>query len=241
MTADLALLSTMSPDWAKRLGPGNASEWLAAPPLPSGAAVPPFMLRIRSDEGALVVSERTIGDRLPARCPELHVNRNSTFCIARRGFAARSRTDAAAFWQTLGEYLVNQTYAERRGRWPAGRWLSHGSEAADAQLVAETEARAAGVAEDYALWLESGEGWLADFFPNERSGRPLGCVDAEGQAITLRSCVHRGAVGRLLDAEARRRAAEREFFDYLRQCGDRCCGRVAGCPLAGIANGGVGA
>ncbi|HET6523176.1 E2 domain-containing protein [Sphingopyxis sp.] len=239
MKAEESVLAAQAPAWAACLFSGARSEWLAAPPQPSGVAVPPFQLRITEDDGQLIVAERTLGDRLPASCPELHVNRNGTFCIARRSFAARHHTDVVAFWQNLGQYLVNQTYAERRGVWPAGRWLSHGPDAADAQIEAETSAATAGLGEDYAQWLEAGEGWLAQFFPNANSGRPrvrgatcpLGCVDGKDQPLALRHCPHRTAVDHILVAESRRRAAERAFFDSLRALGDTCCGRVAGCPL----------
>ncbi|MEP9358082.1 E2 domain-containing protein [Sphingomonas sp. KR3-1] len=200
-----------------------------------------FVLTIREEDGFLIVGERTPGDRLPAACPELHINPGGSFCIGRWSFRVREARQVAAFWQSLGEYLVNQHHAGRRGFWPGGRWLSHGAVAADAQLEAEKAAEEAGIGEEYSAWLETGEGWLGRMPPvDPTTGRlhlrgiscPRGCEDANGLPMPLRACQHRATMVRLIEAEALRRGGEARFFNALRSQGAACCGRMAGCPLA---------
>lgn len=241
MSADCGLLGEWAPPWATCLVPGAAmSEWIAAPPLPSGNRIPAYILRITLEDGWLSVAERRLGDRLPARCPELHVNGGGSFCLARWVHSGRRPDGVRAFWQSLGEYLVNQHHAARHRYWPVGRWLSHGPAAANAQAVAEEAAAGAGLSNVYAAWLEGGEGWISRYFPE--GGRPLpllgndpcpeACDGCAGQPNAMRDCPKRPAIKRMLVAEAERRRAQTAHFAYLRAEGVTCCGRVDGCELA---------
>lgn len=237
MTQADALLSEAAPAWAALLArSGDATDWIAAPALPSGARTAATFVRVRSATGALVASERTPGERLPRRCPELHVNGDSSFCLGRWTYPALDRSSVARFWQDLGEYLVGQHHAARRGRWPAGRWLSHGPDAADRQAEAEAIAAEIGIEDEYTACLEGEENWIAraaatggGFAPG--AACPRGCRDADGRAFPLRRCRHRARLQRLVAAERRRRAAEADFFGSLRRAKVRCCDRVEGCPL----------
>lgn len=237
MTAP-SLLEAASPDWAARLGDGAAgSDWLAAPPLPSGTPVAASVVRIQVDHGFLKVAEREAGAKLPHWCPELHLNPDSTFCLGRRVYDAGDVADVAAFWQALGEYLVAQHHASRNGRWPSGRWISHGEEAADRQAEAEALAARAGFAAEYGDCLEFDEGWLAEQVRAGRRRAPAGakcpraCLDDGGTPITLGRCRRRGTLQRIIDAERARRAAEGRYFAAARRSGRTCCGRMPGCPL----------
>lgn len=238
---ELSLLAERAPAWARLLAEErHGAAWLASPPLPSGTRIASFALRIWLERGYLTVSELSLGDRLPEACPELHINGDGSFCIGRKIFGAGDPAGVDAFWQTLGEYLVNQNHARRRGFWPPGRWLSHGPVAADKQIEAEAEAEQLGWSDEYAAALENGEGWLAGPLPTHSgSGRvrlagaacPRGCCDAEGHAIPLKRCRHRAGLSRLIEAEVARRVANDGYISMLRRTGRTCCGRIAHCPL----------
>lgn len=227
------------PWWATRTrDAGYASEWLVAPPLPSGERLAAILLRIEEGPDGYIVREVVPGTHLPGRCPELHVITDGYFCLGFGNF----RLDlggAAAFWQALGEFLVNVDHALRRGYWPSGRWMSHGHAAAVAQLEAEAAAASAGLGEDYAAWLESGEGWLKCFFDGGanplRALRltrvcPRGCRDEKGGRRAFLQCAKRPALRRVIAAERRRIDTEAMFWDGLRASGFRCCGRMPVCP-----------
>lgn len=228
-----------APPWAALLARRGASEvdWIAAPPLPSGTATPAVIVRTSIEGGLVYAAEAAPGTQLPVRCPELHINADSSFCLGRRAYRTRDTAEVAIFWQDLGEFLVNIHHALRRRRWPAGRWLSHGPIAADRQAEAEAAAAAIGMAKDYALCLEAGEGWVADGARRAR-GRiaakapcPRGCRDALGHTVPFRACQHRADIQAMVTAERARRIAQANYFRSLRLAGAACCGRIAGCPL----------
>lgn len=231
-----AALAAAAPTWAVPL-PGGACEWIVAPPLPSGAVVPATVVRMWTECGFVRVAERRPGTRLPRRCPELHVNDDASFCLARRAYGVDDAADLVGFWQDLGEWLVNEQRAERRGRWPLGRWLSHGPVAADRQADAEAGAAAIGMSDEYAICLEMDEGWFADRLKGDgrrlRAGVacPRGCLDEHGSPVLLSRCRHRAAVERVLAAEHARRVAEARYIAMARRHGYTCCGRMPGCPL----------
>lgn len=227
-----------APPWAALLAANAAhTDWIAAPPLPGGDPTPATILRVVARVGWIYVCEREPGTRLPQCCPELHVNGDSSFCLARRGYRVADPGEVAAFWQDLGEFLVNQRHAARRGRWPAGRWLSHGPDAANRQVEAEAIAARLGIGDDYAACLEADEGWIAEMarLPGRRIGRsepcPRGCRDGAGRKVPHRQCRHGSAIQRIVAIERSRRAAHDVYFGALRRSGRKCCGRVQGCPL----------
>ncbi|MCW2363168.1 E2 domain-containing protein [Sphingobium sp. B10D7B] len=233
-----AQLRNAAPSWAALLAVGpDGVDWIVAPPLPSGSATPAIIVRVGADKWFLFVSERTPGEKLPQRCPELHINPNSRFCLGRASYHVDRPAEVEAFWQALGEYLVNQHHAARRRRWPAGRWLSHGPDAADRQAEVEALAAAHGLDAEYAACMENDEGWIAEKV--RAGGRitmgqecPRGCVDGDGEPVPFRKCDRRAVLQRILKLELARRAGERSFFQALRGRGISCCGRIDGCPLA---------
>lgn len=235
----LTALRDAAPAWAVHLGStAEGADFIAAPPLPSGAPVAATILRVVEQGGELSVSERQPGERLPVTCPELHIVGDSSFCLGINSHRTGSETDARRFWQALGEFLVNQHHAARRGRWPVGRWLSHGPIAARRQLEAEALAGSMGVAPRYADCLENDEGWIADL-ASSRDGRipisapcPIGCRDGSAQPASVGSCGHFPQVRRIVAIERERRAAQDSYYRMLKRNGGVCCGRVPGCPMA---------
>lgn len=233
-----AALRAAAPSWALLLADGAAcTDWIAGPPLPSGGAVPATIVRVMDEGGFLFASERDPGTRLPIRCPELHIVRGSGFCLGYGDYRSDSPVDAGAFWQDLGEFLVNQHHAARRGRWPAGRWISHGEAAARLQFEAEELASGLGVDAAYSDCIENDEGWIAE--AARGAGRrirgltvcPVGCLDGAGRAADLVDCGHLAPVRRLVTVERGRRSAQSDHYRMLRREGVVCCGRMPRCPL----------
>ena len=227
-----------APAWAGLLpARDNGLSWIVAPPLPSGSPTPATLIRTIIDGGRVLVAECEPGTRLPKCCPELHINSDSSFCLGRRSYRTGDSGATSAFWQDLGEFLVNQHHAARRKRWPAGRWLSHGPIAADLQAQAEEAAAKAQVDDEYAACLEADEGWIAESARAKRriiaraAPCPRGCRDQDGRHIAFGLCKRSCLLQKIVIAERARRAAQRGYFRALGRNGVKCCGRVTGCPL----------
>lgn len=208
--------------------------------LPSGLRDGPVELRIRSEGGVLAVREVVVGSTLPACCPELHVVLGGDFCLGAESDGHFDAEQREAFWRRLEDFLLNQRYARRHRRWPAGRWLSHGPTAALSQLKAERLAAANGWREEYADALENRRGWLASALPrpnrrgglvNGRTACPRGCRRRDGAPMLRRKCPKRADLETLVLIERARREAEARYVNTLRAAGVACCGRVDGCPL----------
>lgn len=215
---------------------------IASPPAPDGTPGSDWRLTVEIGE-FLVVRETVSGDRLPAFCPELHVNLGGDFCLGLEAFASCSEPDVKRFWKATGEFLNNQEFAAKHGYWPSGRWLSHG-DGADHQQEAERIAAEAAWADEYAAWIENQEGWLAGPLPrlskdrsrlvNARSPCPRGCRARRGRIIVRSGCRHRVAVEGIIRIEYARQAAERDFFESLYRKEKRCCRRMRTCPLGAL-------
>lgn len=230
------LLEISAPDWAIPIGTTEADRtWLVAPPRPGGRPNPALHLRIRVEQGHLVVGESNIGGRLPLHCPELHIMSDATFCIGRRIYAANDEDAVAAFWQELGEFCLNIEFAMKRGRWPIGRWISHGARAADLQSEAEHLAAQLGSSEPYLECVETGTGWLADVVSSERArmrpGSNCPICGRRGEGKARPRCAHRARIEKLARIERARQAAERAYFLALRKAGMRCCGKMPNCQI----------
>lgn len=224
-----SLLAECAPEWAICLDAEKGfRSWLVAPPKPGGSPNTALHLLIETEGGYLLVSEMRKGSRLPMHCPELHIMSDGTFCLARRAYAADSAQEVRAFWQDLGEFCLNVDFAVRRGRWPIGRWISHGAEAADLQARAETLAAELDVGEAYLDCVENQTGWLAAIVGSDGGRIPIDftcpvCVD--------RRCGHLPRIKKLVRTERARRAAERAYFDALKRRGKTCCGMMPNCQL----------
>ena len=205
------------------------------PPLLSGAPGDQFDLVIDTGVSEVAVSEEVVGKRLPQACPERHINYGGSFCLGYRRAAVASRQQAEAFWQTLRGYLLAQQFAERHGRWPAGRGLSHGIEAADNQIKAELAAARCDLSSEYTAALDHRVGWLAGQLPEiytAESCDPSGAAQlCKGSRLGLvRDCFKCNALAELVYYERARRAADAVFVQMARAL-IPCCMTMLHCPL----------
>jgi hypothetical protein len=165
------------------------------------------------------VAEAAPGTLLPRLCPERHVNSNGSFCLGLDPFGCTA-DQVDDFWAKLRSYLLCQQFADARGQWPTGRWLSHGDAAYD-QLAAEAAAERAGLTGRYRKALEFGIGRLAGPLPSKGFGTRSSATKSE----------RRRAIEDLIGAETRRRAAEAAFAETYVLCGFFCCRTMQFCPI----------
>jgi hypothetical protein len=232
-----AIAATL-PRWARVLDDGVG--WLkveVAPPHQSGAPGDRFVLLITDDAPAATVREAGLGSRLPAMCPERHINGDGSFCLGLNRPAIKNCSDASSFWLTLRTYLLSQQFAEKHGRWPPGRGLSHG-DAAHIQIKAEQAARRCGLEMEYAAALDHQAGWLAGPLPSliyqTETRKDHVCphsANDPGNPLILRSgCRHCDALAELITMEFARREAEAEFTKSAR-LQLTCCKSMLRCSL----------
>lgn len=209
-----------APDWVDVVGAsGGAYDVIATPRHPSGRPSRPVALTIHTGT-KLFARETHRGSHFPDACPERHINSDGSFCLGLEGYTADAES-APRFWEALRAFLLCQEFARARRLWPTGRWLSHGREAASAQLEAEAAAAACGLGERYRRALEF------------RSGRLAGDLSCTAQRIaTATDSPRRSALLRLLHAETTRRRAEADFARDLLAWGFRCCGTMEHCAVA---------
>lgn len=236
MSALAVLLIEAAPSWVRVSAIDEVRLRVeAAPPKLSGAPGDQFDLIINTGAPEATVTETISGARLPATCPERHINYDGSFCLGLRRSVVASQEDAVAFWQTLRGYLLAQQFAERHGRWPPGRGLSHGYEAADSQIAAERAAELAGLGSEYAAAIDHQAGWLAGLLPE------LYCADICDHGLAPQpDCANRlgvvpgcstcGAITELIEHEHARRAADAGFVRLARMW-RMCCGTMPHCPL----------
>ena len=239
MSALAELLTETTPQWASTTAIDDARLRAdVSPPRLSGAPGDRFDLVIDTCSPEATVSEAVIGTRLPPTCPERHINYDGSFCLGLRRSPVTSREQGEAFWQTLRGYLLAQQFAERHGRWPAGRGLSHGIEAADSQIAAEQAAACCGLSPDYAAALDYGVGWLAARLPeihavdtcdHALAPQPV----AENRLGLVQDCATCNSIAELLLHERARRAADATFVRMARLMRP-CCETMPHCPLRSV-------
>jgi hypothetical protein len=108
----------------------------------SGATVR-YELKLKSVESAHVQVRERIPQRLPAQCPERHINPDGTFCMHWAQGDPRQVTDpesARDWWRLLWDFLERQEAAARLRRWP-GRVRAHGNAARHQARAEELAAR----------------------------------------------------------------------------------------------------
>jgi hypothetical protein len=115
----VALLIRRRPGWVEVLpGPFRHVTLETRPIRARGRPTPPYVLEIHSTSGEVLVREAA-GGRLPARCPERHINDDGTFCI---GYEAGKDIDsdeaAERWWKKLMAYLLCQDTSDRTRTWP---------------------------------------------------------------------------------------------------------------------------
>lgn len=232
----IPLLLRRIPDWAERIPkPSSRPTVLAQPVQASGKPTPPFMLELFQRAGEAFVCE-SAGGRLPASCPERHINGNGTFCI---GYEAGKRieTEQAAdlWWTKLMVHLLCQDTAGRTGVWPSYAALSHG-DAGGVQLIAEAFGAERGML-DAVRDAARGEGpihaaiqLISEKDPKRLINGRAACVCGPKKKwsaqVLRRECEPASC---LVFLEQERRRKEAEFWNERRDW--VCCGSMVDCPL----------
>lgn len=192
------------------------------------------------------VGELVLGTRFPARCPERHIQDDETFCLGLRYISVKDADDAKQWWEQLRQFLRLQGVAEQTGIWPPEHALDHGGAGAfhEQALTIATEF---GIDEEYKAARLNEPSWITD--PdlrllgkrgepiNGRAPCPRGCRDRcmikgkRSRPMLRRNCDHRAQLLELVVLERKRRAALAEYWDYVRQQGLQCCGKMRSCEL----------
>ncbi|HZG18851.1 MAG TPA: E2 domain-containing protein [Herbaspirillum sp.] len=105
--------------------------------------IAPYRILARAMDGNVSAQEETPA-RLPARCPERHINGDGTFCMYWQGeMSLKIDSDEAAhtWWATLLGYLKLQERAEKLRRWPDDNAWAHGNAASHQQKAIAAAAR----------------------------------------------------------------------------------------------------
>ncbi len=198
-------------------------------------------LKIEGDSDQVFACEAVIGAKLPASCPERHVNPNGSFCLGLDAETIVTDRDAAMiWWGLLHAFLELQQVAERTGVWPQRQALSHG-DAGEHHFEALEAARKLGIEDEYHRMLEGDTAWFSQPFPRvHMSGTrlcngtlpcPKGCKNNKGIPVLRRDCHKKEPIIALLFHERKRRKAEKEFWRELMRAGKTCCGTMRACPL----------
>lgn len=202
-----------------------------------------------SVSGELVGAKERVPNRLPAFCPERHINKDGTFCLTwqdGRPLLVRSLAEAQTWWATLLQFLRKQEIASQLMRWTGKAW-AHGNAA---KFQDEAEKSAAALGPSFLSALEAGR--LNVRKKRAASGAFLQLRDGErrlysvweefsrvatlkqrclcGRNIQLRACgTHARNAADLVVALVKWQRAELDFWkDYE---GASCCGTMADCPL----------
>ncbi|MFC5565295.1 E2 domain-associated cysteine-rich protein [Rubellimicrobium aerolatum] len=235
-------------------------EFILPVPRPGGTA--PVYNIIAEIRGDVVAAREAEPVRLPAFCPERHINRDGSFCLGWDGaddLAVRDEETARAWWRRLFKFLSLQERAARRRRWPDRRAWPHG-DAARHQLRAEMAAHRLGspftedLAQERLEVIRKGRGAGGHGLRVQRDGRRLYSVwEGARRAVNLRQrCLcalgtgsspavlrgcgdHADAAVELAFALRDRDIAEQDFWAQLK--GTTCCGTMDGCPLSSGSNG----
>ncbi|WP_025897839.1 E2 domain-containing protein [Kordiimonas gwangyangensis] len=265
----ISFLQNAAPPWVSALERGEKGlSFRAAPPKPSGASTRQYSLVISETSGGKVAVREGEGERLlPKCCPERHINPGGSFCIFLSSTAAILGPEPAVdWWKSLGDFLVNQDYANKHRRWPITAQLSHGS-AAELQLKMEAIADRLGWRDEILSGIFRHQGWLGGKLPklrkktsklvNGRAPCPRECHQLHSpfkkhscgiqkcagncykshRHKLRRACPHRSDIEQLIILESERRRLDTEFTKSLRKDNYSCCGTMAYCPLADEDNG----
>lgn len=215
---------------------------------PSGRTAT-FLLRIDTAVSDPTVRE-DVPTRLPASCPNRHINGDGSFCMS---FPAEDRlivTDPAAattWWRRLLKFLDLQEMAERLRRWPTTHEWAHGPEAAWHQARAERSAAALGerfvhgLADRRLKALRRRRG--SSFIELHEDGARLYSVwETPRRVATLRQACLCGSGHPIIACGDHAEhaatlplalmAMERSEAAFWRAVGDKpCCGKLRDCPL----------
>jgi len=187
--------------------------------LPDGDTIT-FDLRVEAHVGGGITVRERQAKRLPAFCPERHINSDGTFCLGYGDevLASGPRTlmEAQRWWETMGWFLRLQYLAEVTGQWKARAW-PHGEAAKYQQEIESLMERLPRAV------LGARESAAASRNPLIRPQCP--CLSGK----SFDAC-HREDLLNLTTLERRRDAAERAYSASLD--GRSCCGTMRHCVLA---------
>lgn len=223
-------------------------------PMPDGRS--PIYSITAELSGSIVSARESAPTRLPAFCPDRHINENSTFCLGWAKvdpFEVMSQDGAWTWWARLLKFLRLQERAARLGRWPDHRAWAHG-DAAIHQLLAEkaavrlgptyiehlaqnriSVARRGNGAQGSGLRIMADGTWLYSIWEDAARAvnlrRRCICEAGTGHRPTvLRNCRdHAEAAVELALAVRDREREERRFWMGFE--GKLCCGTMKNCPL----------
>lgn len=235
----LFVLSTCTPAWFQTTSRGTAA--LEGNAHVEGAVWHPDRLALRVI-GTRVpsVSEQVPGTLFPSRCPERHIQDDHSFCLGLRRPPITTNEDAQRWWDTLWQFLLCQSVAEKTGIWPPGKALDHG-DAGESHERALAISATLGIAEAYAAARLGEPSWITDrdirLFGkdgrpiNGRAPCPLGCRNKRNRIKLRCECEHRALVAELAWVEAERRRRLAAYWHMVRAAGTICCGRMRQCEL----------
>ena len=209
------LVVTADSSWvrASHAPTGGMVNATATLQLPSGGGMT-FHLCLTVPCGAVVVREAAGVGRLPAFCPNRHINQDGSFCLSfRRPPLPQTNAEAVTWWRMLAGYLTLQVEAHLLGEWDGRHEWPHGDAAYEAASVEIVE-----------------RGLPANVVTAARNGEiPRGtapCVCGSGRRFDR---CHLSGMRELTVRYLRQRTLEEEFW---RSCkGRSCCGSMFACPL----------
>ncbi|WP_299006085.1 E2 domain-associated cysteine-rich protein [uncultured Caulobacter sp.] len=214
----------------------------------SSGKVTPYHLHVEVTRGDVLVREHT-PERLPAFCPDRHINPGGGFCLGYSETDPQRIEDdegVVLWWRKVLKFLALQETAARLGRWPTTVEWAHGSAAvhqARAERCAEAlghhfvealgrrrlQVRRRGNAPAF-VTLREGERRLYSVWvkPGRVATLRQRCVCGSGKA--LNACAdHAAMAAGLVQALMDWNEAEKRFWKAMRQ--QTCCGSMPDCPM----------
>jgi hypothetical protein len=233
----LGILLDARPSWVSDVSQDQGVAHITAvPPTQNGLAFGVIDLSLRATPGGVVKVAEREPLRLPAFCPERHINFDSSFCLGLKPRVIGEAGSTMRWWRDLEHFLFLQAAAEQTGVWPAANALSHGR-AADFEIIARAAARALCAERDYELVLDGEENWIARALREadaDTGDLPVGWRAQFSPPSDLGDANWQSAVQQLAAAERDRCEAVTEFWDWAKTLDRTCCSTMRACPLAAL-------
>lgn len=227
MIAPNDLLVVTAPDWFtvrdrtvnQLRGDAAHGPWAAAP----------LNLTIMSAP-CPIVRETQPGTRLPAFCPDRHIQGDRTFCVGLRRRPVDSLRRARAWWADLDQYLACQAIAEATRLWPPQNALDHGQAGVHHQRALRLAERL-DIMDAYLDAYFDQPSWITSIGLTKLGERK---VRFAGPGIARAPKVKGGRKTRLLllelvMAERARRAALKQYKALISNGTHTCCGAMRDC------------
>lgn len=177
-----------------------------------------------------VVGETHPGSKLPAFCPDRHIQGDHTFCVGLKRAPVDSLRKAEAWWSDLDQYLECQAIAEATRVWPPQNALDHGQAGVYHQRALRLASRL-GIVDDY----------LEAYFdlPSWITGKGLNKLGGRGVRLTAPAVRHsprirggrkaRQLLAELVIVERARRRALAKYHAFIEAGSQMCCGAMRDC------------